>query len=60
MRINQDDEGGYLVPEVVRKPKPGVWAWCLRQCNHPAGWSEFRLADAIRARLKEAQLYDET
>ena len=51
--ISDSEEGGYLVPEVISKERPGVLGWVARLFNHSYGWEDFRLADELEKYSKK-------
>lgn len=40
-------EGGYLVPDIISEPRPGLLGWVARRFNRTYGWVDFRLAEEI-------------
>jgi hypothetical protein len=44
------EEGGYLIPQKVKRAKPGVFAWVFRLFGNGRGWEWVNLQEEFIAK----------
>jgi hypothetical protein len=54
--LTPDQAGGFLVPETLRVPRSGLFAWVCRLFKRERGWKTVRFSSVIAHYEKEGEL----